>query len=381
MLRKFSATGIAMLILHVSFAQDIAVTATTGSSSQESTENTPAEEPKSDKQEEEKKPSFIFSGSADVYYRYDLHKQASNNKTSFTNSHNSFELGMASVKLEHSKGKVSAVADIGFGKRAEDFSYNDDKSRFALKQLYLSYNVLDNLKITAGSWATHVGYELVDAYANRNYSMSYMFSYGPFFHTGVKAELSVGRNGFMLGVANPTDLKSTTLEHKYVIGQYSTSSANDKIKAYINFLSGKPDNDTKQSQLDAVLTGAVSDVFSIGVNGTVATMKLRESSGKFGSSDSWYGTALYLNYDPVSWMGFSFRNEYFNDKKQLNVFSGAAEGGDIFASTLSANFTIDNLKIIPEFRYETASSAIFTDASGGAIKNSASILVAAVYAF
>lgn len=382
MLRKISATGMAMLILYVTHSQDIAVSGVSPNLPKIATDSQAivASQPE-DNKEEEKKPAFIFSGSADVYYRYDLNKQASNNKTSFTNSHNSFELGMASVKLEHSMGKVSAVADIGFGKRAEDFSYNDDKTRFALKQLYLSYSPLENLKLTAGSWATHIGYELVDAYANRNYSMSYMFSYGPFFHTGLKADLTVGRNGFMIGIANPTDLKSTTLEHKYVIGQYSTSTANDKLKAYINFLSGKPDNDTRQSQIDAVLIGTVSDAFSIGVNGTVASMKLRETSGKFGSADSWYGTALYLNYDPTSRIGFSFRNEYFNDKKQLNVFSAVTDGGDVFASTLSANFTIENLKIIPEFRFESASQPIFTDASGASIKNSASLLVAAVYAF
>ena len=51
-----------------------------------------------------------------------------NNFTSFTNSQNSFELGMASVRLDHSIGKVSVVADLGFGKRAEDFSYNDEKN-------------------------------------------------------------------------------------------------------------------------------------------------------------------------------------------------------------------------------------------------------------
>ena len=38
-----------------------------------------------------------------------------------------------------------------------------------------------------GKWATHVGYELVDAYLNRNYSMEYMFSYGPFFSYRLKS--------------------------------------------------------------------------------------------------------------------------------------------------------------------------------------------------
>ena len=129
---------------------------------------------------EEKKPTTTFSGFADVYYRYDFNKNVANNRTSFTNSQNSFELGMASLKLEHSFGKVSMVADMGFGKRAQEFSYNESGIVAAIKQLYVSYAATDWLKLTAGSWATHVGYELVDAPANRNYSMSYMFSWGPF---------------------------------------------------------------------------------------------------------------------------------------------------------------------------------------------------------
>ncbi len=374
MLRKIFASITAVTLFHAAHSQDVAVNANAVKS--------PANEVSPDeKKEEEKKPAFSLTASADVYYRYDFGKNPLNNKTSFTNSHNSFELGMASLKAEHSFGKVSAVADIGFGKRAEDFSYNDEKSRFALKQLYLSYSPFKNLKLTAGSWATHVGYELVDAYANRNYSMSYMFSYGPFFHTGLKAETSFGRNGFMLGIANPTDLKTTTFEHKYVIAQFSTASANEKYKAYVNFLSGKPDADTKQTQYDAVVTAAFNDKFSLGLNGTVATLKSRQTDGKFSDANAWYGSAIYLNLDPKSWLGLTLRSEYFNDEKQLNVFGGASKGGNVFANTLSLNFRIDNLVIIPEFRYESASQEIFTKANGEATKSSGSMLVAAVYKF
>src|SRR5215471_18763872 len=81
-------------------------------------------------------PALKISGSADIYYRYNLDKPKGspyNNFTSFTNSQNSFELGMASLKAEHSVGKVGMVADLGFGKRAEEFSYNDASTRFAIK--------------------------------------------------------------------------------------------------------------------------------------------------------------------------------------------------------------------------------------------------------
>lgn len=36
-------------------------------------------------------PMPTFTAAADIYYRYDLGKTAANNRTSFTNSHNSFD--------------------------------------------------------------------------------------------------------------------------------------------------------------------------------------------------------------------------------------------------------------------------------------------------
>src|ERR1043166_1896851 len=80
-------------------------------------------------QADSSKSSPTFSGSLDAYYRYNFAnaKDANgnpitNNYTSFTNSQNSFELGMASIRADHSFGKASATVDLGFGKRAEEFS-------------------------------------------------------------------------------------------------------------------------------------------------------------------------------------------------------------------------------------------------------------------
>ena len=56
--------------------------------------------------------------------------------------------------------------------RAKEFAYTDEGITQAIKQLYVSYSPAEWLKFTAGSWATHVGYELVDPQLNRNYSMS-----------------------------------------------------------------------------------------------------------------------------------------------------------------------------------------------------------------
>jgi hypothetical protein len=333
---------------------------------------------------EEKKSTTTFSGSADVYYKYDFGKSPLNTPTSFTKSHNSFELGMASVKVEHHTGKVGIVADLGFGKRAQEFSYNDQGIVAAIKQLYISYAPADWIKFTMGSWATHVGYELVDPYPNRNYSMSYMFTNGPFFHTGLKAELTKGKSGLMVGVANPTDFKTmppSGFNKKVFLAQYSYA-ASDNFKAYLNFVGGQAPDSSQSTQFDLVLTGKISDKFNLAYNGTVTNTKLRED-GKLGSAKSWWGSAVYLNYDPISWFGLTLREEYFSDKDQLKVFTSPllTEGGNVIASTLSANFRVNSFVIIPEFRIDHASKDIFIKADGSPKSSNPSLLLAAVYQF
>jgi len=126
-----------------------------------------------------KQPLLNISGSADVYYRYNFDNPKEypyNSFTSFTHSSNSFELGMASIKADHSFGKVAATIDLGFGTRAEEFAYNDANTRFAIKQLFVTYAPSSVIKFTLGTWGTHIGYEVLDAYLNRNYSVSYMFT-------------------------------------------------------------------------------------------------------------------------------------------------------------------------------------------------------------
>lgn len=332
---------------------------------------------------EEKK--FKVSGYVDAYYRYSLSnpkasavpdgKSLYNNYTSFTNSHNSFELGMASVKLEHSMGKVGMVADLGFGKRAEEFSYNDENTLLAIKQAYVTYAPTDALKFTAGSFATHVGYELVDPNLNRNYSMSYMFSYGPFFHTGIKADYTFGKSGFMLGITNPTDLKSASFSRKFLIGQYSFAPV-DALKFYINYQGGNADDQTKLRQFDAVILGTITDKFSIGYNGTVQSRKSKDDTGKYGEANSWWGSAAYINFDPISSLGFTLRTEYFSDKKDVLGFNSS-----IFTPTLSANIRVGGLTLIPEFRYEKASQDIYVKSKGASTNSTASVLFAAVYSF
>lgn len=373
MLQKFFATGIVLSFFVSGIAQQVAV-AQSPAVKVDSVVAVP---------DEEKKPALSITGGADMYYRYDFATTRYNNLTSFTNSHNSFELGMATAKLEYKTDKVGVVVDLGFGKRAQEFSYNDQGILAAIKQLYVTYSPADWVKFTAGSFATHVGYELVDANLNRNYSMSYMFTNGPFFHTGLKADFTKGKHGFMVGIANPTDYKyvpDNQINKKAFLAQYSVAFSDD-FKAYLNYVNSQsPLDSSKSSQFDLVLTGKLSDKFSLGYNGTVNSMKFREAD-KYSEASSWWASALYLNLDPSSVFGLTLRGEYFSDKNSIKMFAPYADGGSIFATTLSANFRIHSFTIIPEFRLDSASEDIFTDKEGAGKSSAANFLIAAVFAF
>ena len=325
-------------------------------------------------------PSPTITGSIDVYYRYNFNDPKSgftNNYTSFTNSQNSFELGMASIRADHSFGKASATIDLGFGRRAEEFAYGnpDHTTLFAVKQAYLSYAISDKFKLTMGKWATHIGYELVDAYLNRNYSMDYMFSYGPFSHTGLKADIVLGKkSGLMLGVANTSDIVSTISSRKYAIAQFSTGTTDDKVKLYLNY-QGSYGGSFNTTQFDAVLTAAITSKFSIGYNGTV-------QFSKSDSSRTWWGSAVYLNVDPISTFGITLRAEYFDNKDGAVGFGTPIAGTSIFDVTLSPNFKVGNLTIIPELRLDAGKDEIFAKSDGTTgTKTTVTALLAATYHF
>ena len=298
----------------------------------------------------------------DGYYKNDFSKQSTNNKTSFTNSNQSLQLGMASIKLDHTKGNFTGTLDLGLGKRAQEFSYNDNGVAQAIKQAYISYAPMSGLKITAGKWATHIGYELLDAYSNRNYSMSYAFSYGPFFHTGIRADIALGgKSALMIGFAQPTDFVSTDSPDKMLIAQFSTSSKNDQLKAFLNYQGGKD-----KSQFDLVLNGVVSSQVGINYDGTIANI----------GGNNWTSNAVYVNYDPSAKIGFTLRSEYFDDSK-----NAVGVGSSIFQNTFSANIHFSKLTLIPEIRFDNAKDKIFFNTNNNLNQYASNFLIAAVYKF
>jgi hypothetical protein len=130
-------------------------------------------------------------------------------------------------------------------------------------------------------------------------------------------------------------------------------------------------------QVDGVLTGSISDKFSIGYNGTISFNKFRGTNGKYDTDAStWWGSALYLNVDPTSTFGLTLRGEYLsNDDAVLSLPSS------VFETTLSLNFKAGGLTIIPELRLDSGKEEAFIKRDGTTTKSTVAGLVAAIYKF
>ena len=340
-----------------------------------------------------------FSGSVDAYFRQNLTKDNSvaAPPASFGNLPG-FAIGMVNLIAEQSNDKVGFVADLAFGPRGTDAVFLSEGSSSIVNQLYVFWNVSDRLTFTFGNFNTYLGYEVISPTGNFNYSTSYMFSYGPFSHTGLKADYAINDKwSVMLSVMNPTDFtefnpSALTNDAAYTLGAQLGYSA-DAGFVYLNMLFGDQDGTrksevipditrgfTKQADITAGLN--LGESFYLGLNTTYNSLDVQKDDS---SEEAVFGgVALYPQYTFSDKFALGLRGEYFFEQNGGAGALGAydADGNaDVIDLTVTGNITIGNLRLIPEFRVDAVSQEIFEDVTGATSSSLSSVLFAAVYAF
>ena len=339
---------------------------------------TPEEE-----KEEDDAQGLQIAGFADVYYQQNFTEGALSGEplvfpTSFTGRANEFTIGMANVLLTQEFDKVSFVAQLGFGPRAVDA--NGDVAN--VQQLYVTYAPSDFVTFTLGNFGTFVGYEVIDP-VNANYSTSYLFSNGPFFHTGLKADFTLAEGfGAMVGVFNDTDSKFDEVEGKHIGAQLSAETGG--LAAYLNFLAGKEaegetdDTDQTGFQVDLTATYEVSESFMLGLNASDKT-----SSVDGNTVGGFTGAALYATVGLADNFDLALRGEYFTGKQSDAITTDAPS---VTAFTVSGNYRVGPLTLIPEVRFDSGNdSFLFPSQPFGEVSaddtSAASFILAGVFAF
>ncbi|AWW30294.1 porin [Echinicola strongylocentroti] len=354
-----------------------------------------------------------ISGSVDAYYRANFNapnKELPNGTfvapaTSFANRPG-FALGMANIITAYEGEKVGFVADLVFGPRGTDAVFNSTGSSNIVNQLYMYWNVSDAVTFTFGNFNTFLGYEVISPAANFNYSTSYMFSYGPFSHTGLKADIALSENwSLMAAVMNPTDWTEFNWAGSYT-GGLQLGYENDNGGTWLNLLYGDQDGVLDEDypltmgqtsggstfQIDLTTGYNVSEMVYLGLNATYNTTAAGESFNgtdivdEDGDGYGFYGVAGYVQASTSDRFSIGLRGEYFN------VFNNGLEGvvgvdtdgdGNVFAVTLSGNYKIvENFTLIPEVRLDSMSEEdYFVNNELAGSKSLSSFLLAAVFSF
>jgi len=326
-----------------------------------------------EKKEEEKK--ILISGSVDAYFRNNLNapndEDAVAPGSSFANL-SGFALGMANVVISYEGEKVGFVADLVYGPRGEDATFlspflRPEGSSNIVNQLYAYWNVSESVKLTIGNFNTFLGYEVISPTANFNYSTSYLFSYGPFSHTGLKADFTLSEDfSLMLAVMNPTDATEFNPNGKYAFGAQLGYA-----DQFLNFLL-----DDGAFEID--YTGGVnlSEKFFLGVNAALY------DNGESGDAKLGFaGLALYPQLSTSDTFTIGLRGEYFVETGDFGAIGTGLEDSSVFATTLSANIKVGELTIIPELRLDSSSDEFFLDKDLDAQKSLSSFVLAAIYKF
>jgi hypothetical protein len=304
-------------------------------------------------------PTFSLSGSIDTYYRSSEYAPG----TSFGNLPG-FALGMANIIVSYEGEKSGFVADLVFGPRGTDAVFNSTGSSNIVNQLYAYYNLSDSFTLTLGNFNTFLGYEVISPVANFNYTTSYMFSYGPFSHTGIKADIALSDNtSIMLGILNSTDMT----EFQPLGDDYMFGAQLGLFGQYINYLGG---GTAGVSQIDFTGGFNITDSFYLGLNAT-----------SYSDDDDieFTGIALYPQYSFSDSFALGARYEAFSEDG-LGAIGSVSGEGDNTSFTITGSYTSGNLIIKPELRLDTASGQFYTNADG-ATDSLSTFIVAAIYSF
>jgi hypothetical protein len=343
--------------------------------------------------------TFTLSGSVDVYAHTSLGTTSAAGyapTTSFSNLRG-FSLGMVNLIGSYAGEKVGFTADIVFGPRGYDAVFaNTYTSQRIVNQMFAYLKLGKAVTVNLGQFNTFVGYEVISPTLNFNYSTSYMFSYGPFNHTGLRVDFA-SESGFVakLAIMNPTDFVEFNPTKSVTLGG-QVGFTGEKGGVWFNVLYGDQDGKLKDSgdldsegtlfQADLTTGWNLSDAFYLGLNTTYRTLGKGQAvipTAAPEKGQGFMGVALYPKVTLSESFALGLRAEYFSvNKGYITPFTLDSKGnGSVVDLTLSGNIKVGGLTLIPEARIDVTSEKSYADSDGKATAMIPSLTMAAVYKF
>ena len=281
----------------------------------------------------------------------------------------------ADVALGSSIPRVSAAAGLfrDAAGTAEDLD---------LQQAYMSYvaPLGSGLRIDAGKFVTHFGYEVIDGYDgwNDNATRSILFGFAiPFTHTGVRASYAVSPHvAATLLLVNGWDNARDNNRAKSVGAQLVFTPV-PPVTVYLNAMTGpeRVDNGSDgRSLLDFVAIWRASPQLALGANGDWGT---EQNAAQLGEDATWSGIAGYARFGPFGAFALSVRGETFDDSDGART--GVSQSVNEITLTPEVRLS-SSLLVRGDLRVDHSTHSVF-EKEGGRSDSQTTVLVSAVYGF
>ena len=284
---------------------------------------------------------------------------------------------------------ATGIASTGLG-------LGDPNHYLDVTQAYASY-ATGPLTVIGGKFATLAGAELITSPSNKNYSRAWMFGWGPYTHTGLRATYvasdmvtligginngwdqvsaiqgttgKTGELGLILTPSTMFSLATTYLNGKEGTTQGLTTAGTVGTRSYLDMVGTINATD----KLNFVFDYANGKQDNVTLTGLAAPIQAK-----------WNALALYANYQLTDAWRASYRHEGFDDKNGYRsglVIGGVATAQKLTSNTLTVGYAVDKkLELRGEMRFDKSTQNAFLLSNGSASNTQHSYSLEAVYQF
>lgn len=312
-------------------------------------------------QDEPKEPAAFLEdvelfAYSDFYYQYFSNTPTGDAQARvFDQKHNQFQVPFVMfglTKVPTAESRVGFRLDMGFGKGMRVFHATEPDGPDVVENMqegYVSYlaPVGSGLSIDAGKFVTPFGAEPTETNLNWNYSRSFLFFAGPFYHSGIRLGYTVNDKVTVGGmVVNGWNNVTDNNTGKSVAGML-TLKPTSKLMVVDNLIFGPEqsgNNRDKRLFNDLLISYTASDQLAFMVN---------YDAGKDPGLDAqWQGIALYAKAQVAPKFYFAPRFEWFDDT-------------DAYATGVSQKFKeftlTGNVDVAPQLTWKLEYRGDFSD--------------------
>jgi Putative beta-barrel porin-2, OmpL-like. bbp2 len=265
-------------------------------------------------------PPVSLHGFVDVYYAYNSNRPGNHQNfvsgTGSTAEHgNDLGVNLAAVTLSHAPDPVGFTVTLNAGSGTDVIHSGEPANgRDVYRAIYQASAVYENrpggLRIEAGVFPCHVGFEGFFSKDNWNYTRSWLGEFSPYYSAGVKVEFPLSNHlRTQIHVLNGWQLIRDNNDSKTVGTQLLWTS--ERVTAAVNTLYGAElpgDDASKRAFGDSWVSFQVTPALAV-----AASFDAGRQAHSGLAAAIWWGVAAYARYSFTPSTALTIRVERFDD--------------------------------------------------------------------